>query len=225
MTADSGYDLRHTGLLHVDPYNDFITEGGKLWGRSQETIEGVGLLEHTRALIAAGDRLGVRRFIVPHRRWQPGDYDGWDHPSPTQRAAAAAKLFAAGEWGGQFRDEFAPRDDDVVICEHWASSGFANTDLDMRLKQHGITHVVIFGMRANTCIDTTARYAQELGYHVTLIRDAIGAFSWDEIKITFDINAPTYAHVILTTAAFLDTLDSGRPDGLADLPASPAATS
>ena len=95
----------------------------------------------------------------------------------------------------------------------------------MRLKQHGITHVVIFGMRANTCIDTTARYAQELGYHVTLIRDAIGAFSWDEIKITFDINAPTYAHAILTTAAFLDTLDSGRPDGLADLPASPAATS
>jgi hypothetical protein len=28
-----------------------------------------------------------------------------------------------------------------------------------------------------------------------------GAFSWDEIKVTFDINAATYAHAILTAAA------------------------
>lgn len=26
MTTDSRYDPRHTGLLHVDPYNGFITE-------------------------------------------------------------------------------------------------------------------------------------------------------------------------------------------------------
>ena len=102
-----------------------------------------------------------------------------------------------------------PNDDDVLISEHWAVSGFANTDLDMRLKQNGVTHVVSPGMRPNTCIDTTARFAQELGYHVTLVRDAIGAFSWDEMKATLDINAPTYAHSILTTAEFLDALDSG----------------
>jgi nicotinamidase-related amidase len=218
MTTGIGYDPRHTGLLHVDPYNDFITDGGKLWERARETIEGVGLLEHTRELIAAAGRLGIRRFIVPHRRWQPGDYEGWDHPSPTQRATSAAKLFAAGEWGGQFRDEFAPHDDDVLISEHWASSGFANTDLDMRLKQHRITHVVILGMRANTCIDTTARFAQELGYHVTLIRDSVGAFTWDEMKVTFEINAPTYTHAILTTAEFLDTLAPGRHVETAEAP-------
>ena len=183
------------------------------------------MLKHTRDLIAAAGRLGIRRFILPHRRWQPGDYEGWDHPSPTQRATSAAKLFAAGEWGGQFREEFAPHDDDVLISEHWASSGFANTDLDMRLKQHRITHVVILGMRANTCIDTTARFAQELGYHVTLVRDAIGAFSWDEMKVTLDINAPTYAHSILTTAELLDTLDIGPREKPADLlPKSQTAT-
>jgi len=61
-------------------------------------------------------------------------------------------------------------------------------------------------MRANTCIDTTARYAQELGYHVTLISDAIGALSMPEITATFELNAPTYAHSIRTTAEFTDIL-------------------
>jgi hypothetical protein len=42
MTTDSGYDPRHTGLLHVDPYNDFISEGGKLCGRAQETSTASG---------------------------------------------------------------------------------------------------------------------------------------------------------------------------------------
>lgn len=204
----SVYHPRTTGLLHVDPYNDFISEGGKLWERSRETIEHADLLAHTRELIAAARRVGLRRFIVPHRRWQPGDYDDWDHPSPTQLSSGAVKLFAAGEWGGEFRDEFAPRDADVVIHEHWGSSGFANTDLDMRLKQHGISHVAIIGMRANTCIDTTARFAQELGYHVTLIRDAIGAFSPEEMRVTFELNAPTYAHGIVTTAEFLGAVEA-----------------
>ena len=215
------YDPSKTCLLHVDPYNDFISEGGKLWERSRETIEQVDLLAHTGELIAAAERTGLRRFIVPHRRWQPGDYEGWEHPSPTQRGAGAAKLFAAGEWGGEFRDEFAAREDDVVIHEHWGSSGFANTDLDMRLKQHGISHVAIIGMRANTCIDTTARFAQELGYHVTLIRDAIGAFSLAEITTTFELNAPTYAHAILTTGEFLEALGG---DSEATEPSSGAST-
>lgn len=212
------YDPRLTGLLHVDPYNDFISDRGKLWPRARETIEQVGLLQHTRELIAGAQRVGLRRFIVPHRRWRPGDYEDWSHPSPTQRSIGAVKLFAAGEWGGEFRDEFAAREDDVVIAEHWGSSGFANTDLDMRLKQNGITHVAFIGMRANTCIDTTARFAQELGYHVTLIRDAIGAFSWDEMTTTFDINAPTYAHAIVTTREFLNALEGNTEAARAHRP-------
>lgn len=52
-------------------------------------------------------------------------------------------------------------------------------DLDLLLKQHAVSRVVFTGMRANTCVDTSARCAQELGYHVTLLTDAIAAFSED----------------------------------------------
>lgn len=41
-------------------------------------------------------------------------------------------------------------------------SGFANTDLDYQLHQREITHLIMAGMVATTCLESTARYAREL---------------------------------------------------------------
>jgi ureidoacrylate peracid hydrolase len=35
------YEKELVGLLVVDPYNDFISEGGKVWGRVKEIAEAV----------------------------------------------------------------------------------------------------------------------------------------------------------------------------------------
>jgi len=56
--------------------------------------------------------------------------------------------------------------------EHWCSSGFANTDLDLQLKKHGVHRLIVIGLIAHTCIEATVRYAAELGYDVTVVRDA-----------------------------------------------------
>jgi nicotinamidase-related amidase len=210
VNAANTYSKDETALLIIDPYNDFLSEGGKLWPRVKEVAEGIGLLDHMRAVLAAARSQGFRVFIVPHHQTSPNDYRTWDHLSPTQRRVVERQTFAVGSWGAQWHPDFEPREDELVMSQHWASSGFANTDLDMMLKQHRIQKIVIIGMKANTCVDTTARFGQELGYHVTLIRDAIGAFNWDEMTATFDINAPQYAHAILTTDEFLKILD-GQP--------------
>jgi len=70
----------------VDPYNDFLSEGGKLWDTLRPVATEVRLLDNLRAVTAAARASGVVSFVVPHRRWEPGDYDDWDHPNPTQRA-------------------------------------------------------------------------------------------------------------------------------------------
>jgi nicotinamidase-related amidase len=95
---------------------------------------------------------------------------------------------------------------DLIAQNHWAARGFANTNLDFLLKQHNIDHVVIVGMKANTCIDTTARYTVELGYHISLIKDAIAAFNCEEIKATVEVNFPNYGHTLLSTEEFIDAL-------------------
>src|SRR5215471_18703629 len=47
---------------------------------------------------------------------------------------------------------FAPKPGEIVATEHWCSSGFANTDLDLQLKKHGIHKLIVIGLIAHTCI-------------------------------------------------------------------------
>jgi nicotinamidase-related amidase len=77
---------------------------------------------------------------------------------------------------------------------------------DAQLKQHGIRKIILVGMVANTCIESTGRFGMELGYHVTLVRDATAAFSPEAMHAAHEINGPTFAHAILRTEELLGRL-------------------
>ena len=203
--------LRETALLLVDPYNDFMSVGGKIWPALEAVASEVGFLSNLRKVVDTARSMGIRVFIVPHRRWEPGDYESWDHPTPYQLRSARSQVFAKGSWGGEWHPDFAPQHDDIVIKEHWGSSGFANTDLDFQLKQNRILRIILVGLIANTCIECTGRFAAELGYHVTLIKDATAAFGMEMMHAAHVLNGPTFAHRILTTDEFFRALPGARP--------------
>lgn len=202
------YPAERTALLFVDPYNDFLAEGGKVWPRLRDVAEKVGLLGNLRAVVAAVRAAKIRVFIVPHRRWEPGDLESWQRANPYQKNAAHTQVFAKGSWGGEWYPEFAPQPGDIVVKEHWGSSGFANTDLDVLLKQHDVARVIVIGLIANTCIECTSRFAVELGYHVTLVKDATAAMSEEAMRAAHEINGPTYAHAIVTTQELVASLSA-----------------
>jgi nicotinamidase-related amidase len=206
VTAAISYLADETALLIVDPYNDFMSEGGKLYERTKKTAEAIGFYDNMRKLIPAVRAAHIKVFIVPHHRWRKGDYKGWKHMNPSQIRANGDQDFAAGTWGGEFHPEFGPREGDVIVHEHWGQSGFANTDLDSQLKQLGIEKIVLVGMIANTCVESTARLGMELGYHVTIIKDATAAFSHEGMYAAHEVNGPQFAHAILTTKELLDLL-------------------
>jgi len=208
MNVKPTYNPGRTGLLLVDPYNDFLAEGGKVWPRVKEVAEQVGLIDNLKAVVKTVREKSIRVFIVPYHRWEPGDYVKWRHPTPYQLASAERQTFAKGTWGGTFHDDFQPHPGDIVVHEHWGSSGFANTDLDMQLKQFGISHVILIGMIANTCIEATGRFAMEVGYHVTLVKDATAAFNREAMRAAHEIDGPTFAHAILTTDELIAQLSS-----------------
>ena len=72
----------------------------------------------------------------------------WVASPPIQKAAWSRKTFEYGMWGGEIRRELEPRPGDIVALEHWGSSGFANTDLDLQLKKHGIHKLIVVGLIA-----------------------------------------------------------------------------
>lgn len=200
------YPKGSTALLCIDPYNDFMAEGGKMWPALAEVATSVDLHANLAKLRAAARDVGILKFVLPHHRHHDTDFEGWAHLTPSQAAAHEYRLFAAGSWGGEFYEGFGPDHGDIIIKEHWGASSFANTDLDVQLRQHGITHVIFIGLIANTCIETSARFAAELGYHVTLVRDATAAMSAEAMHAAHDINGPTYAQAVLSTAEVVKQL-------------------
>lgn len=103
------YDKDVTALLVIDPYNDFISEDGKLWGRLKVVAEANSCVPHMSQVLNAARKAGLRGFHVLHRRYRPGDYETWKYIAPVQKAAWLSKSFEHRTWGGEIRSEFAPQ--------------------------------------------------------------------------------------------------------------------
>jgi ureidoacrylate peracid hydrolase len=195
-----------TALLVVDSYNNFISEGGKLWPNVKEIAEAVNCVSNMRDVLRAARNAGLRVIFVPHHRWRENDIAGRKYLAPIQRRGYERRIFEAGSWGGEFHPDFRPSAGELIAQEHWCSSGFANTDLDLLLKQQGIHKLIVIGLRANTCIDSTVRFAAKLDYEVTLVKDALASDCWEEMKATLEWNAPNYATAILSAAEVISVL-------------------
>jgi len=202
------YDKLLTALLVIDPYNDFISEGGKVWDRIKGVAEANDCVPHMLQVMIAARKAGLRVFYAPHRRYRPGDYETWKYIAPVQKAAWSRRVFEYGTWGGEFRSEFAPQPGDIVAQEHWCSSGFANTDLELQLKKHGIHKLIVIGLIAHTCVEATVRFAAELGYEVALVKDATTDYSDREMHAALEVNLPNYASAIVTADQVAGSLSS-----------------
>jgi nicotinamidase-related amidase len=107
---------------------------GKLWPWVKDIAEEVNLLNNLRTIVGTAREAGIKIYHVPHHHWGSGDYVNRKYPSPYQLGAAA---FAKDTWGGTFHDDLQAQPGDIVATEHWASSGFPNTDLEHKLKRYG----------------------------------------------------------------------------------------
>jgi nicotinamidase-related amidase len=202
------YEKELTALLVIDPYNDFISEGGKVWHRIKTVAEANSCVSHMSQALNAARKAGLRVFYALHHRYRPGDYETWKYIAPIQKAAWLHRTFEHGTWGGEIRTEIEPKPGEIVATEHWCSSGFANTDLDLQLKKHGIHQLVVMGLIAHTCVEATVRYAAELGYQVTMVKDATADYSDEEMHAALDVNIPNYASAIVTTTEIVESISS-----------------
>ena len=208
------FDREITGLLVIDPYNDFISEGGKIWDRISAVAEANNCVPHMLQVLNASRKAGLRVFYALHHRYRPGDYETWKYIAPIQKAGWRSKVFENGTWGGEIRDEFKPQPVEIVAQEHWCSSGFANTDLDLQLKKHGIHKLIVIGLIAHTCVESTVRFAVELGYEVTMVKDATADYSDVEMHAALDVNIPNYANAVVTTDEVVDSIASLKALGM-----------
>jgi len=82
------FDKETAALLVIDPYNDFISEGGKLWDRVKAVAESNRCIPHMLEVLTAARKAELRVFYVLHHRYRPGDYENWKHIAPIPFDAA-----------------------------------------------------------------------------------------------------------------------------------------
>lgn len=63
-----------------------------------------------------------------------------------------------------------------VIIEKTRHSAFIATPLDLWLRERGINHLIISGIRTEQCCETTTRHGSDLGYRIDFVTEATLTF-------------------------------------------------
>lgn len=105
-------------------------------------------------------------------------------------------------------DELDTQAGDILVTkQRWGA--FHGTPLDERLRELGVTQVVLAGVSTSVGVETTARAAYEHGYHVVLATDAMTDTDADAHANSVDRIFPKLGETT-TTQEVLDALTKSR---------------
>ncbi|KAJ5128857.1 hypothetical protein N7448_002569 [Penicillium atrosanguineum] len=199
--------LAKTAVVLVDPYNDFLHPEGKLTPFLKDLDER-DAVQNMKELVQTARSHQIPVYYGLHQQWKGESFNGWRHMTPGNVKQQDIHYFEEGTFGSRIYEGLEPdsSNGDVVVSKHWNSDSFQNTDLDFQLRQREITHLALAGLTANTCLEATARDAFELGYHVTLLKDATAGWSKELTDAASGLVWPLFAQV-QTVKDWANTLD------------------
>lgn len=85
------------------------------------------------------------------------------------------RLLIRGEPGHGFIPEVHHQPSDLVV-DKAGQDAFLGTELETLLRERGISHVIVCGVTAGTCVQSTLRGASDRGFFAVMAHDAVGAF-------------------------------------------------
>lgn len=87
----------------------------------------------------------------------------------------------------QVYPEIIQQEHDTLIVKYHSDS-FLNTNLEQKLKQTGITNLVICGVQTEYCVDTTVKSAYSHGFTCELASDAHSTYDMENLSAEQIIN-------------------------------------
>ena len=152
------FDPGRSAVLVVDMLNDFLDPSGAM-----PLPEGQRLYEPIRRLLATARAHGSAVIWVCDT-----------HPPGDREFDKRSVHCLTGTWGAQIVEVLQPRDDEYRVPKR-RYSGFYETDLDLRLRELGVAHLILTGVVTNICVRSTAHDAFFRGYDVIVVQDCVAA--------------------------------------------------
>lgn len=167
-----------TALIVIDMQRDFCAPGGyaeqagldiSLLRAPIPVLQGLLAAARTQGLLVVHTREGHRSDLsdLPASKRLRAVQAG----APIGSQGPLGRLLVRGEYGHDLIDELQPLAGEPVVDKP-GYSAFASTDLELLLRNRGITALVIGGVTTEVCVSSTLRDAVERGYACTLVGDA-----------------------------------------------------
>ncbi|KAI5777621.1 Isochorismatase-like protein, partial [Geopyxis carbonaria] len=185
---DAGASGGATALLIIDMQADFLSPAGYLSHQLPPTD--TTTLPRLRGTIAPILRLRSHFHAL---RW-PVIYTREGHPPSLETvtprelfrsrnnpsglgigdAGPLGRLLVRGERGHAIVDELTPAEGEAVVDKP-GRGAFTRTDLQEVLEARGVRRLVVVGVTTDCCVSSTVREADDRGYEVLVVREAVAA--------------------------------------------------
>ncbi|MDG4769091.1 isochorismatase family cysteine hydrolase [Solwaraspora sp. WMMD792] len=178
---DGTVRVERAALLCIDWQTDFCGPGGYVDAMGYD----IGLtragLPATARLLAHARSLGM--LVVHTREGHAPDLSDLPANKKWRSARIGAeiggpgpcgRILIKGEPGWEIVPEVAPVDGEVIVDKPGKGAFYA-TNLDLVLRTHGITHLLLTGITTDVCVHTTMREANDRGYECLILADCTGA--------------------------------------------------
>ena len=183
----------HTALIVIDPQEDFVGNGGYGavclgWDVSRMQAAMRRLNEFIKRARQAGVMVIWVRTTYASEMLTPNVKASWWHMTGGKQVSAENRprltLVKEGtEGAGWWSEMIEPLPNEYVITK-WNFDTFEDTSLDLLLKSTGIKTLLMTGVQANVCVETTTRHAFVKGYYVVFVSDCTDTTSQQEYDAT-----------------------------------------
>jgi len=186
------FDPQTTALVVIDMQRDFVDPGGfgEALGNDVSLLRRA--LEPTRRVLDACRGAGVQ--VIHTREGHRPDLSDCP-PAKLARGRLAngigdpgpmGRILVRGEYGHDIVDSLKPLDDEPVVDKPGKGAFYA-TDLEHMLRSRGIKSLIVTGVTAEVCVQTTVREANDRGFECLVLSDCIASYFPEFYEMTLQM--------------------------------------